>query len=835
MSPITDPILVFAILALGMLTAPLFSDRFRVPDLVLLLGFGALLGPHGFNVLEHNSAVTLLGAVGLLYIMFLAGIEIDLYRFARSYQRCVGFGLLTFIIPQGLGALAGRYVLGMNWPASILLASMFASHTLLTYPLASRLGITRKEPVVIAVGATIITNTLALLVLAVIADSARGIPLGFAFWISIVLGMLALTVLIWVGIPYASRWFFQRVTEQSNAQFLFVIAALCACAYLSHFAHMEPIIGAFLAGAAFNRLIPEHSPLMNRVLFAGNTLFIPFFLISVGMQVDAQAILNDPHSWLVGATMVVMVVLTKYLAAHLARWLYGYDRASGQVMFGLTVVQAAATLAAVVVGYNLKIFDEAVYNGAIAMILVTCPLGAWVVERYGRRMIVEEPAQMTASTAEQRLLVSVANPESALRLLDLAFLLRHPAMPGGIYPLTIVRDRGNTDEAVATGEKLLGRCLAHAASADIPVTPGLRVAVNVSDGIVYAARELRSSTVIFGWTGEQSASIRIFGSVMHHLVMHCPSRLLFSRLVRPLNTTIRLLAPFPPLASRRRDMPEAIRDLKTLALRTGSDLRVYLVGDEAETLLSWIKNTGPVCRTTVAQASDWKTVRQTLLSEIQPNDTILLPSDRRGGVLWTPALDHLPELIAERFPESNLLVDYPSMPAPEPDTIEHPAKMEDGFPFLLPIDLGPGVPLERALQQMAEAAFPAFPDLARAAFEHLLSSANAYPVELAPGMVLLHARFGNPEQPMLMVCHAPGGWPVPNLPTPPRIVLVLLGSQSQRPEQHLKTLSLVARRMHEAGRRAELQAAKSAEEICALLGRKDCLAPEAESAPRENR
>jgi mannitol/fructose-specific phosphotransferase system IIA component (Ntr-type) len=598
---------------------------------------------------------------------------------------------------------------------------------------------------------------------------------------------------------------------------------------------MEPIIGAFLAGAAFNRLIPENSPLMTRVQFAGNTLFIPFFLISVGMLVDPRALLTSSHGWLVGTTMVVTVVLTKYAAAHLTRWLYGYDRASGQVMFGLTVVQAAATLAAVVVGYNLKIFDEAVLNGAIAMILVSCILGAWAVERYGRRMAAEAPVQRTASIVEQRLLVSVANPESALRLLDLAFLLRNPAMPGGIYPLTIVRDRGNTDEAVANGEKLLGRCLAHAASADMPLTPGLRVAVNVSDGIVHAARELRSTTVIFGWTGEKSASIRIFGSVMHHLVINCPSRLLFSRLVRPLNTTERLLVPFPPLASRRRDFPELVLDLKTLAQRIGAELRVYVVKDEAATLLPPIENAKPVCRTSVVQAATWKDVRQVLFSEILPDDVILLPSDRRSGVLWTPALDHLPELIAERFPESNLLVDYPSLPAPERDTIEHPVKTDDGFPFLLPIDLGPGVPLERALQRMADAAFPAFPDLARAAFEHLLSSANAYPVELAPGMVLLHARFGNPEQPMLMVCHAPGGWPVPNLPTPPRIVLVLLGSQSQKPEQHLKTLSLVARRMHEAGRKAEFQAAKSAEEICALLGKKGQPAREAESAPRKNR
>lgn len=819
MFPIEDPILIFTVLALGILAAPLLSGRLRVPDLVLLLAFGALLGPNGLHLLERSEAVTLLGAVGLLYIMFLAGLEIDLYRFSRIYKRGLGFGLLTFIIPQGLGTLAGRYILGMTWPASLLLASMFASHTLLAYPLVSRLGIARREPVAVAVGATVITDTLALLVLAIIADSARGISLGLFFWVTIILGMATLTVLTWKGIPYAARWFFQRISEQSNAQFLFVMVVVCGASYLSHYAKMEPIIGAFLAGAAFNRLIPENSPLMNRVTFAGHTLFIPFFLISVGMLVDPRAMLTGPRSWLVGATMVVLVVLTKYLAAQLACWLYGYDRASGQVMFGLTVVQAAATLAAVVVGYNLKILDEAVLNGAIAMILVTCPLGSWVVERYGRRMAAQAPVRKAASDAEQRLLVPVANPESALRLLDLAFLLRNPARPGDIYPLTVVRDRSNTDEAVAEGETLLAYCLAHAASADMPVSPELRVAMNIPDGIVHAARELRSSTVVFGWTGEQSASIRIFGTVMNHLVMNCPSRLLFSRLVRPLNTTERLLAPFPPLASRRRELSELIPDLKALAEKIGAELRIYTVLDEADTLVPWIENAKPSCRTSVVRAAGWKNLLQVLYEEIRPDDMILLPSDRRNGVIWTPALDHLPETIAARFPEINVLVDYPSILAPDRVPITEIPQPEEGFPALVPVDLGRDITLEKALDLMAQTAFPAFPDSARAALERQMASAAAYPVELAPGMALLHARIGEIDKPILIVCHAPEGCPLANLPAPPRILLALLGPQSQTPEQHLKTLSLVARRLHEVGRTAQLQAAPNAREIRALLER----------------
>ncbi|MBM4152999.1 MAG: cation:proton antiporter, partial [Kiritimatiellaceae bacterium] len=610
MLPITDPIFAFTLLALIILVSPILYERWRIPDLVLLLGFGALLGPNGLYVLERSTAVTLLGSVGMVFIMFLAGLEIDLYRFSRGYKKSIVFGLLTFGIPQALGTLAGLYILNMDLKTSLLLASMFASHTLLAYPLAGRLGIARSEPVATTVGATMITDVLALLVLAIIADSARGVELTASFWISIVCGMLGLTFLILKGVPYIARWFFQQVSEKSNAQFLFVMVILCGGAYLSNFARVEPIVGAFLTGIAFNRLIPEHSPLMSRMTFAGNTLFIPFFLISVGMLVDVRIMFSGTRSLIVGATMVGMVVLTKFLAATAASKLLGYSRSEGRVMFGLSVVQAAATLAAVLIGHELKIFDDAVLNGAIAMILVSCPLGFWAVDHYGRQMTVDAPVKTVPVRSEQRLLLTVANPDTVTQLLDLTFLLRNKARPGGIYPLTVVKESANTDEAVARGEALLGLCSAHAASADLSVTPVLRVSQNISDGIIQAARESRASMVLVGWSADQSASVRIFGTVMHHLVEHCSSRLMFCRLTRPLNTTRRVLIPFQAMASKLRDLPALARDIKNLSHQIGAEIRIYSTTADAATLLPLLKNTTPSCRITSVEVSSWDAIKQ---------------------------------------------------------------------------------------------------------------------------------------------------------------------------------------------------------------------------------
>jgi len=820
MLTVTDPVLIFAILALVMLVAPVFADRLRIPDLVLLLLAGAVLGPHGLHILDRSSAVTMLGSVGLLYIMFLAGLEIDLFRFMRSYRKSVVFGLLTFLIPQLLGTLAGHYLLGMGWAASILLASLFASHTLLAYPLASRLGIARSEPVAITVGATIITDTLALIVLAVIADMARGVTLNFGFWVTVILGIGTLSLLIWKVVPYVSRWFFQNVTEKSNAQFLFVMVAVCALGYLSHFAKMEPIIGAFLVGAAFNRLIPENSPLMSRITFAGHTLFIPFFLISVGMLVDPAAMLTGSRSWIVGGTMVVMVIVTKYAAATLCRLLFGYTSAAGKVMFGLSVVQAAATLAAVVVGHDLGIFDDTVLNGAISMILVTCPLGSWMVARYGRQMALETPVPVSTALASQRILIPVTHISTATRLLDLAFLLRNEARPGGIYPLTIVPDQSNADAAVDAAENLLGSCLAHAASADILIEPSLRMAVNVSDSIVQVSRERRAGIVLLNWSGRSTSSIRIFGSVMQNLVQNCFSQLIVCRLTTPFNTAKRLMVLFPPFASRRRDIGVFIQNIKWLAHRAGLELWVYLPGlREGDALTALLKQTKPDCPLNFADGEAWSQARAAMFNAIAPDDVIVLPLDRRNGIMWSPEMDRLAELVSSRFPQNNLLICYPSLAMldTQTDELTEISAEESYFPVQLPFELAHGVTLEEALHHLTAVAFPDHPHEALAAFSSLLASAHSYPVELAAGMVLLHARFGNLPRAQLMVCHAPEGWRFESLPEPAVWILVLLGSKERPPEDHLKTLSAVAGRLHSIEEKQQLNPATSAAELCALL------------------
>ncbi|MBN1864076.1 MAG: cation:proton antiporter, partial [Victivallales bacterium] len=824
-TPISDPVLVFALIVTVILVAPLLAERIGVPDLVLLLIAGTILGPNVTGLLENEGAIKLLGSVGLLYIMFIAGLDIDLYRFSQTRTRSIGFGLLTFLVPQIFGTFLGRFLLGFSWPASVLMASLFASHTLLAYPIVSRLGIVKHEAVSITVGATIITDILALMVLGVVADMARNVELGLNFWATFLLGILALVWLATAAIPLVSRWFFRRVPEKGGAQFLFVLAVVCAFAYLSHFAKMEPIIGAFLAGVAFNRLIPEKSILMNRVQFTGHTLFIPFFLLSVGMLVDPRSLIANPKAWVVALTMIAGVVATKYIAAKLAGKLFGYTKESSNVMFGLSVVQAAATLAAVLVGYELDIFDETVLNGAIAMILVTCPLGAWMVDRFGREIAATEAGKTQKTRLHgrrtQNMLVPVFNPSSAINLLDLAFILRDESFPGEVQPLAIAYEGENIDREVAAGERLLAKCMSHAAAADRKVNAGLRLAINVGDGVVRAARELRSDVVVMGLGAGRKALPSIFGDVRDTILEECPARIIACRLSGPINTTKRVLLPLPPMADRCSDLEGMLGEAKLLSKQIGAVLHVFLVKSGVEKKLKGaVEKAMPKTKTIFTEMSDWRSLVNHLNSIIAGDDFAFLPTGRKHGSFWMPGLEKLPETLASKFPKLNLVTVYPSIEAEE--LVETDSEENKGTGRVMNIvHAGKPVPtdsLDHMLDSLVGGAMPELSAQQNSEARSILSrSAMSFPVEMAPGIVIIHGHADLVIKPTLMValCTKPISFKTIELPA--RIVMALISPAEGSGNSHLKALAELAFSLQDKDVLAKIQNATSSEQIKNLL------------------
>ncbi len=657
--PITDPVLIVAVAVALFLVAPMVMQIARLPGIIGVILAGALVGPNALNVLDRDPTIVLLGTVGLLYLMFMAGIEIDLHGFRRHRNRSLYFGALTFLLPQVLGIAVGIF-LGYGWATSVLMASMFASHTLVAYPVAMRLGIGKNRAVTPAVGGTIITDTAALLVLAVIAASTRG-TLDAWFWVELILFLSVYVAATWILIPRLGRWFFRNEKTGANAEYLFVLTALFVGAYFAEVVGVEAIVGAFLVGLALNPLLPEGGILTNRIHFVGEAVFIPFFLLSVGMLVDVRVFLAGPQAWMVMAGMTVAVISTKGLAALVFQRIAGFTREEGWMVFGLTVPQAAATLAATLIGVEVGLFDEAILNGAIAMILVTCIVGPTVVGRFGRVVALKEEREPQEPGAlPERIMVSVANPGSGAPLLELAVLIRDRLSTEPLYPLTVVPDDPNrAPEFVATAQRMLREASGYTASGAVPVTPVTRVDHNFASGIARGATEVQASTLVLGWERKPPRRFQVFGTVLDQVLELTRQQVLVARIGPPLNTTERILVVVPEGADHMNGFPEAVRALKRLAYQLGAPLKLLTVASDPTPYVRRFKRARPETEVEGAGLPGWHGMAERLAVEVRTDDLVVILSARRGQVAWTPELDQAPREVGPALTES-IIVLYPS-------------------------------------------------------------------------------------------------------------------------------------------------------------------------------
>lgn len=791
--PLVDPVAVFTAVLLVLLAAPLLARR-SVPSSVVLLAAGVALGPHALGVLDRDPTMVLLGTVGLLYILFLSGLEVDLHEFVQHRRQSLALGGLTFILPQVAGVALGRLAFGMGWPAAVLLGSVFASHTLLAYPAVARLGLQRERAVTASIGATILTDTLALLVLAVVATGARtgeGADLGVVVR---VVGALAVfgSAVLW-GVPRLGAWFLRRVAPDATTEFVFVLATVFVCALGVEAVGVEPIIGAFLAGLALNRLVPEGSALMNRVSFVGNALFVPFFLLSTGMLVDLGAFAGGPdaaRSWTVAVGMVGTVVLMKGAAAWVSGRALGFSGDENRLVFGLTVPQAAATLAAVLVGVQVGLFDAAVLNGTIAMVFVTCLVGPWVAEVAGRRVAAASRARVSAPPARSRLLVSLSNPATVGPLVDLALLAREPDATEPLVAVTVVGGETDRDAAVARGEQLLSVAVVHAAGAAVPLLPLVRSESNVARALARAAAETRATTLVIGWDGSAAAAQLLFGSVPDRVMRETSAAVLVARGAGPIGAVGRVLVAVPPLAERAAGFENAARLLSGLAARAGASLTV-LSTDPAAVVGAFARRSGPPPAS--LPLADWGDLEAILAAQARPGDALAVVSAREGSVAWRAGLDRLPRALARAHPAHPLLVLYPGQ---VPTTAIRPGRLTGGERAFLDaftsdrvrLAVGPGPVEEVVGRVLGDAVAP------EARAEVLAGLAEAPLAPIRPGVVLAHLRTEAVTRPVLSVGVADELDLGADGPTV--LVAVLVVPADTPTATYLRWLALVARMVH---------------------------------------
>ncbi|MFA7493214.1 MAG: cation:proton antiporter, partial [Proteiniphilum sp.] len=522
--PITNPTVQFLILFVIVLLAPILFNKIRIPSLIGLIIAGAVIGPYGIGLMLRDSNMIMLGNAGLLYIMFLAGIEIDVAEFKKNSAKSLVFGMLTFSIPMLIGTFAGLYLLNLSLVSSILLASMFASHTLVAYPIISKLGAGKNRAVTVAVGGTMITDTLSLLVLAVIISMNAG-EVGPAFWTRMTLSLIVFSLVVVFLFPILGRWFFKKFHD-STSQFIFVLTMIFLGGFLAELAGIEAIIGAFLAGLSMNRLIPHVSSLMNRIGFVGNAIFIPIFLISVGMLIDYHAFITGFETLKVAVVMTLVAILAKFLAAWATQKIYGYSKAERMLIFGLSNAQAAATLAAIMVGHRVGLLDDSILNGTIVMILVTCTIASFRAQKGAVEVsLTEGMVKEEEGNPDERILIPVANKDTLKDLIDLSLVIKSKANDANLYALNIIRSNESTPETEKASEKLLEEAVVLGAGADTVIHPIKRYDMNILNGILGVVKKYVITDIVMGLHVKQEITESFLGNLVEGVLDKCQSTL----------------------------------------------------------------------------------------------------------------------------------------------------------------------------------------------------------------------------------------------------------------------------------------------------------------------
>ena len=665
--PLTNPVLKFLVILIIILFAPIILNKIKIPHLLGLIIAGAFIGPNGLNLMERDSSIILSGTAGLLYIMFLAGLEINIADFKRNSRKSLVFGLYTFIVPMVLGLVVSLYYLKFSWATSILLSSMFASHTLIAYPLISKMGVAKNQAVNITVGGTLITDTLALLVLAVIVGSTSG-DLSMHFWLRMAVSIALFGLIIAFLFPLIGRWFFKRF-DDNVSQYIFVLVMVYLGAVLAELAGIEAIIGAFMAGLALNRLIPHSSPLMNRIDFVGNAIFIPFFLIGVGMLIDFRVFLKDIETINVAITMIVVATLAKFIAAWLTQKTFNFSRDQRRIIFGLSNAQAAATLAAVLVGYNIivgetpagepvRLLNESVLNGTILMILFTCTIATFVAQKGAKNIALLENTKLdqTGGISQEKILLPLNDLGYTEELVNLAVMIKSRSNRNGLFALSIVDNNSNDNLSVSQARKILEQAVKSAASTDNAINEILRYDINIVNGITSTVKEQRITDVIIGLKPEKGISENFLTHLHDGLLAKSNATTLVYKPAQPFGTIQRHVVIVPEHAEKEIGFPFWISKIWNIARNAGAKV-VFFATKETQRVIQEIQLKHPIdC--SFELFNDW-TDFLILARGFKNDDNLIIVLSRKDGLSSHPVMSKIPAYLNKYFQENNFLLVYP--------------------------------------------------------------------------------------------------------------------------------------------------------------------------------
>ncbi|MDE5940656.1 MAG: cation:proton antiporter [Muribaculaceae bacterium] len=671
---VNAPVTIFLIVLVIILLAPIVLNRLKIPHIVGMIVAGVAVGPYGLNILDRDSSFAIFGQVGLLYLMFLAGLEIDMYHLRLNMRRGILFGLLTFFIPMAMGVAGSVYILHTGWLTAFLLAAMFASHTLISYPVAARFGLTRTPAVLISVVGTIIAVIGALIVLAGAVNIHQSGRFDITVALSLFGKLAAYCVAVLYIYPRVTRRFFKRYSDKVT-QYIFVLAMVFLSAWVSSVIGLEPVLGAFFAGLVLNRYIPSNSPLMNSIEFVGNAIFIPYFLIGVGMMINLRVVASG-NTLYVATIMLFIALASKWISAWIAQKAYRMEPCDRSMMFGLTTAHTAVALAVVTTGYNMtfpdgsRMMDEAILNATVLVILITCALAPIVTSSAASkikiRILNADNTAPADSRSQVKTLIPVSNPITASSLVELALLMRRRRSgleADKLFALHVRND--NSPAAKAMGENSLRLAAGAAAGADSSIELIQRFDLNTATGIINTIQERDISEVVLGMHRKNTIIDSFLGPKTEQLINATNRMVIISRCYIPLNTITRIVVFVPEKAHYETGFTRWVLALGNLAAEIGCRI-IFCAHTPQQTILR-----GIIRESRLGIRHEYRDITDRddfilLSNRVLDDDLFVVVSARPNSVSHSTDMAEIPQLLQRYFMRNNLCIIYPEQFGAEP-------------------------------------------------------------------------------------------------------------------------------------------------------------------------
>ena len=651
---------IFTLVLLLILTAPVIFRRLKIPDVVGLILAGVAVGPYGFGLLERDDSFRIFGQVGILYLMFLAAVEIDMYHLKKNLRQGLLFGLVSFAIPAAAGMFVSHAAFGAGLTTCLLLSSMFASHTLISYPVVSKFGLQNGKGAVIAVSGTIVAVLLALLTLAtVVKMQVNGRP-DIVDLLMILLMTALYALAVGIVFPRLTRFVFRKISD-AVAQYIFILAMVSLGAVFAQAIGLESILGAFYVGLVLNRLIPGRSSLMHHIKFIGNAIFIPYFLMGVGMLINVHVIFSSWNVAWVASIMIAVALVSKWIAAFLAQKAFRLSDSDRDMMFGLTAGKAAATIAATMLGYEYGIINEDIMNGAVLMILVCCLVASVVTERTAIRQRIELTAVEMEQTGVEnpvfaRQIVAVANPITAEGLMRLAVFMRSPR---NTEPVTALFVRNSDDPRSLSSGRFSLRTAAQAAQEmGVEAKEEERFDLNVVSGLTNMIKQTGATDVVIGFHRRSNIVDSFFGQMTDTLLKNTLKMVIMSRCFIPISTIRRIVVVAGNNARYETGFHGWVARVGNLAQQLACKL-IFLASDDTSRYIEEIISTDGYAVRRIYQAMTCWDDFILLSGEVGPEDLLVIVGARKGSISYSSELEEMPEFLSKNFSGHNLMVIYP--------------------------------------------------------------------------------------------------------------------------------------------------------------------------------